>query len=240
MRRRALALILILSPCLARGGVSYDVSSWTSALSPEISPYISHYQVQDGNVRMADDRTKLVTIFRKDWKRISVDSTAGISVVQTNATNQWLVKHYEADAYLSRMVPALQEPPFIAAALTGRSERVFGLACRVWKLAEYNGNALEICVAPSSSVPGGNEILGGLETLSAFHDTALYGIGIGLRPLQDWWTTLKRLDGVPIRFREFRGALVVSEMTLFDVREEKVCPGAFEAPMEYKVRTLDQ
>jgi hypothetical protein len=113
---------------------------------------------------------------------------------------------------------------------TIRFDAVDGIACRIWEERENGAKRLEICIAPASRVPGGNEILAGLKTLSQFHEGGQFAIGVDFG-FSDWWPDFALLGGVPLLIHEYKFDSIVSEITIKGMRTDQA-PLALEPPAD--------
>jgi hypothetical protein len=253
----------MLMPAFAAAGVGYDVSirpvdENNMALGAQSAPaVVTHYFVDDGKVRVGGPNAKMVYLF-KDRTMYVIDNTARAVHVLKHATLGQVTAHY-ADAVKQLEEAAAAAPPEERAAaeqkaadmraasdrllqpvardyrLTTRFESVDGRACRVWEERESDAKRLELCVAPTASVPGGAEILSGLKTLSQFRQGSEFALGVEFG-LADWWPDIASLAGLPLLIREYKYDSVVSEILLNSMRTGVAGTGMLEAPAGYQVQ----
>lgn len=122
---------------------------------------------------------------------------------------------------------------------TTRSESAAGVPCKVWEGFEGATKTEEVCIAPASAVPGGNELLEGMKKLGQRISKMTQSMGFGGNAMQAVWNELNALGGLPIIQRDYEGAKVTSTSTLKAVRSEAVPATSFAPPAGYRPRQMD-
>jgi len=218
---------------------------------------VTQYFVSDGQVRAGGPTAKTVYLFDGSTMTV-VDNAARAAHVLEHATLSQVAAHY-ADAVKrlenaaaaapaeSRDEAARKAADLKSASdrmlqrvvreyrVTARFESVDGRACRIWEEREQGAKHMELCVAPTASVPGGAQLLAGMKTLSRFRQGADFAFGVELG-LSDWWADFATMGGVPLLVREFKYDSQVSEVMLSGLRETAVEARVFSVPDEYEVR----
>jgi hypothetical protein len=115
---------------------------------------------------------------------------------------------------------------------TGRSETVADIKCTVWEVFEDGQKEEELCAAPASSVPSGDEVIRTFKEIGAMFKSFTDSLG-SRNPADQPWKDMDTLNGVPILSREFSDGKATSEMRLTVVRKESVPAAHFEVPAGY-------
>lgn len=236
--RRLFALLLV--PALAGAGVRYDfavrpVDESLSQIGASMPPVVTQYFVEGGKVRVGGTNAKLVYVFKEGTMYV-IDNPAHVVHVLRHATLREVIAHY-ADAVQQLAQAAANAPPDQRAAalqkaadmkaasdrllatvprdyrMTTRFESADGRACRVWEEWENGAKRLELCVAQVATIPGGAEILKGMETLSRFRQGSDFAFGVEFG-LDEWWRDFTTLGGIPILVREYKYDAVINEVML--------------------------
>jgi hypothetical protein len=114
----------------------------------------------------------------------------------------------------------------------GRSETVAGIKCTVWEVFEDGEKEEELCAAPASSVPSGDEVIRTFKEIGAMFKSFTDSLG-SRNPADEPWKDMETINGVPILTREFSDGKATSEMRLTVVRKESVPAASFEVPAGY-------
>jgi hypothetical protein len=228
-----------------------------SPTAPVSAPVVTRYFTEDGKVRIGGANAKTVYVF-KDRTMYVIDNTARIVHVLKHATLSQLAAHY-ADAVKQLEDAAASAPPDNRAEaqrkaadmkevsdrmrqavprdyrVTVRFESVDGHACRIWEEREKDAKRLELCVAPTASVPGGAEILSAIQTLSQFRQGSNFAFGVDFG-LSEWWQDIATLQGVPILIREYKYDSEISEMMLSAMSQGVQSAAQFDMPNGYQIQ----
>jgi hypothetical protein len=254
---------LLLIPIVARAGVLYEVAvrpvdeNNLSLAATAPTPKVTQYFAADGKVRIGGANAKLAYVF-KDRTLYVIDNSARTVHVLKHATLAQVAAHY-ADAVKQLEDAAAVAPPDERAAaeqkaadmkamsdrlrapavrdyrVTVRFESVDGRACRVWEEREDGAKRLELCIAPTATVPGGAEILDGMKSLSQFRQGSDFALGVDFG-LSDWWPEIASVGGLPILIREYKYDSVVSEVMLTAMRAGVPSAAQFDPPEGYQVQ----
>ncbi len=259
------ALLLLLAPALAPAGVIYDRATRQvdqSDLTLPIAgagaaPVVTHFAVADGKVRIDAANAKTVYLFEERTMFVIDNPTKTVHVLK-HATLSQLAAHYaeavrQLETAAAHAPPEQREEAARKAAdmkevsdrmrqvaprefrVTVRFESVDGHACRIWEEREKDVKRLEVCVASPATVPGGNEILSGLKTLSQFREGSDFALGIDFG-LSEWWPDFVTLGGVPLLIREYKYDSEVAEVMLSAMRQSAPDRLLFEPPAGYRVQ----
>jgi hypothetical protein len=246
-------------PLLARGGTPYVVTN-TSLLPHTTSASHAQFYVSQGRVRAAEFDSHRVFLF-KDRRIYLIDNAAKTIQVVTSA----LVD--EGTARMDRRVQGMQDAAAQMPAekravmermaadmkamndsrrlavprdyrITDRSELVDGRSCRIWEVLEREAKRFEFCVAPAAQIPGGDEILDGMKSLSTYWQGSIFALGVSLGNV-GWWSGIESLKGVPLLVREFRNGGAVSETTLTAIGDGVPNVPPFDLPAGYPMTEID-
>jgi hypothetical protein len=238
-------IALLLAPFGCQAGVMYDVAirpvdeSNIALAGKTPIPVVTQYFVEGGKVRVGGSHAKQTFVF-KDRTMYVIDPTSRVVHVLKHATLSDTIAHYTDTVKQLENAAAAAPPEEREAAqqkaadmkvvsdrilqtvphdvsLTTRYESVDGHACRIWEEHENSVKRLELCVAPTASLPGGAEILNGMKTLSQFRQGANFAFGVDFG-LGEWWSDVASLGGVPLLIREYKYDSVVSEVMLSGMR----------------------
>jgi hypothetical protein len=256
-------IALLLVPLAAQAGVLYEVStrpideSNISLAGRAPVPVVTEYFVEGGKVRVGGPNAKRVYLF-KDRTMYVVDQASRTVHVLKHATLSDVSAHY-TDTVKQLETAAEAAPPEQRAAalqkaadmkvvsdrllqtiphdysLTVRFESVDGHACRIWEEREAGIKRLELCVAPTASLPGGAEILNGMKTMSQFRQGSNFAIGVEFG-LAEWWSDIASLGGVPLLVREYKYDSPVSEFMISSMRQGVAGAQPFDMPEGYPLQ----
>jgi hypothetical protein len=256
---------LAAASAVAEAGVLYEVQvrpldqnnlalSSPGTAAPAV---VTQYFAEEGKVRIGGPNAKMVYLFMPGVM-IAVDHTAHAVHLLKHATLTEVAAHYADEVKQLEAAAAAAPAEQRAAAqskaadmqaasdrllqpvtrdyrVTARFESADGRACRIWEESEGGAKRLELCVAPTASVPGGADILRGMKTLSQFRQGASFAFAVdfGLSP---WWADIDRLGGVPLLIREYKYDSVVSEVLLTAIRPGVPRAALFDLPDGYAVQ----
>ena len=122
---------------------------------------------------------------------------------------------------------------------TARTEAAAGVACKVWEGYAAGKKTEEVCIAAASAIPGGNELLAGMKQLGERIARMTQSMGFSGNAMQQVWSALNTLGGLPIIQRDYEGGRVRSTSTLKAVRSEAVPASSFAPPAGYRARPMD-
>ncbi len=227
-----------------------------SAGAPEPAPIVTRYFVENGKVRVGGAGAKTVYLleYRTEY---AIDNVSRSVHVLKHATLSQIALHYadtvkqlqeaaasaspddraEAQrkaADLKAASDRLLEPVPREYSMTVRFESVDGQDCRLWEEREREVKRLEICVAPVAALPGGTDILNGMNTLSRFRQGSRWALGVDFG-LSEWWPDIAHLGGVPLLVREFKYGSLVSEVKLTSIRRGIPSASQLDVPKDYRV-----
>ena len=253
MKRVALVrnLSLFLVPTVVTAGASYDLI-FHDATHPTSVPLTSRHFVQDGEVRIELPQNNAV-IFNEQSMYI-IDYTAKTMRVQA-PRDQTVAKRIdqisqmrakaqtsppEQQAKLEQVAQVLDEMRTSVYrtvqreyAATAKTDMVDGHRCNIWTETEEGAKRLELCVAAIASVPGGDQILAGMKTLSryaVFGSLQALGVGFGH---SEWWAGIEKLNGLPVLIREFQDGRLISETTITNVHQNVPAGPQLDIPKNY-------
>jgi hypothetical protein len=131
-------------------------------------------------------------------------------------------------------------PPVRAVKKTSRTDKVAGLPCAVTEMLEDGKLKREACVAPKSSVPGGQEFYDALSHMGALMQEMMDAIDSPWikQSVDEQWASVEKLDGVPIRSVEYEDGKPTLEVVLTRIAEEAAPAGSFDIPDGYTQRNL--
>ncbi len=259
--RRVAALLL--TPVLANAGVVYQVAirpvddNNMALAAPAAAPVVTEYFVEDGKVRVGGKNAKMAYLF-KDRTMYVIDNPSRTVHVLKHATLNQVIAHYaeavqqleaaaanaspderagaeQKAADMKAVSDRLRQPVPREYRVTVRFESVDGRACRVWEERESGTKRLELCVAPTATVPGGADILSGMKTLSQFRQGSDFAFGVEFG-LSDWWADFASLGGLPLLVREYKYDSVVSEIMLTAMRQGVPSASQLDIPDGYQVQ----
>ncbi|HEY3849372.1 MAG TPA: hypothetical protein VGL87_00260 [Steroidobacteraceae bacterium] len=258
------AFALLFCPVIAHAGVAYDfgvqrvdqTNLAAASASDSATPTVTRYFIDDGRVRVGAAGAETVYLLEAGTVYAIEDASRTVRVLK-HATLDQVRAHY-ADAVKQLQDAAAAAPPEDRAeaqrkasdmkaasdrllqpvprkySMTARFESVDGHACRIWEERENDAKRLEICVAPTASVPGGTDVLAGMKVMSAFRQGARWALGVDFG-LFDWWPDIVHVSGVPLLIREFKYDSLIREMTLTSIRPGTQSPSLWELPRGYRV-----
>jgi hypothetical protein len=142
----------------------------------------------------------------------------------------------KADALMAESDRLLQPAPR-EYRMTSRFEAVDGQGCRIWEEREADVKRLELCVAPTGAVPGGADLLNGMNILSEFRQGAQRALGVDFG-LSAWWPDMVHLGGLPLLIREFKYDSLVSEVTLTAIRPGIQSASLWMLPEGYRLEEV--
>lgn len=228
-----------------------------SPTAPMSAAVVTQYFVDDGKVRVGGANAKTVYVFKDRTIYVIDNASRSVHVLQ-HATLSQVAAHYadtvkqledaaasalpdnraEAErkaADMKGVSDRLQQPVLREYRVTVRSESVDGHSCRIWEESEKDTKRLELCVAPVATLPGGDQILSGLKTLSQFRQGSNFALGVDFG-LSEWWSEIARLGGVPLLIREFKYDSIISEVMLTSMRQGIPSASLLDMPEGYQVQ----
>lgn len=126
-------------------------------------------------------------------------------------------------------------PPPRTLKQTSRTETVNGMPCTIWEAYEADVKEEEMCVAPTSAVKGGDEVLASLKELSKMFEGLQKQMGSNMRDrMAQSWRDLDQVKGFPVMTRDFDNGKAVREQRLVTSRSEPVPAASFDPPAGYK------
>jgi hypothetical protein len=220
-------------------------------------------QVQSGNLRMSElgknDNTSFVmagkTMYIIDDEKKSyhvLDEAAmkrmGDRMAQAREQMQAQMASMppEQRAMMEKMMgraAAPSAPPPVTRSdyrRTTRSESAAGVSCKVWEGYENGKKTEEICVAPVGSIPGGGEFIAALKQMAINMDAFTKSLGGNARHrMENAWSQLDSIGGLPIISRDFDGGKVTSTMTMKSIKSASLPAATFSPPAGYKMEAMD-
>jgi hypothetical protein len=230
-----------------------------ASVSPGASAYaplVTRCFVDKGRVRLGAPGAKTVYLIEDRTVYVIDEASRSVRVLK-HATLSEVAAHY-ADAVKQLQEAAANAPPADRAeaqrkaddlkaasdrllqpvprkySMTVRFEAVDGHGCRIWEESEGDVKRLELCVAPVAAVPGGADILSGMNVLSEFRQGAKRALGVDFG-LSAWWPDVVHLGGVPLLIREFKYDSLVREVTLTSLRSVAQSASLWDLPQGYRV-----
>lgn len=122
---------------------------------------------------------------------------------------------------------------------TGRSASVAGRACRVWEVAQDSVKREELCVVAPASLPSGRELMNAMREMTQMSRDFVEKLGGG-DAMDDAWSDLEQINGIPILTLNFEDGKAVDETRLTGVREEGIGTAAFEVPKGFRQEKIPQ
>jgi hypothetical protein len=245
---------LMLVPFAATAGTSFDMTA-RDLTHPGAAPYVTRHFVENGQSRI-DMADGVVALF-KDQSIITLDPKTHTVRINSEATRDRTLARMAAqlDALRGKAatLPGDQRAKMEAGAtfmqsfqletyrtipreytVTPRSEVAGGHECRIWTETEKGAKRLELCVVRFDVIPGGDEILAGMKTLSeypAFGSLLALGVQFGYG---EWWSGISGLEGLPILVREFEQGRPTSEFSINNVHQGVPVGGLLDIPKDYQ------
>jgi hypothetical protein len=240
----------------ASAGVVYDVSQRT-LVEPATAPTVIQYFMQDDGVRVGAASAATAFIF-KDQTMFVIDNTPRSAQVFKHATLDQVATQLDISVKRSQDTAANLPPDKRAMAeemaanmkqfserrrqpvprdysRTNRTESVDGRPCRIWEERESGARRVEFCVARIAAVPGGADILHGMQVLSQYWHGSRFALGVEFGPAA-WWSGIESLGGVPILIREFKDDKAVAETRLTGMRTDIPSTALLDIPAGYPVQ----
>jgi hypothetical protein len=253
-----LGLALLLAAPSVRAGVQYQVTAREVMPHPQ-GPIVQQYYVNGEEVRAGALDAKSVRLFKDGTLYILTPATRSVQVLK-DFTLEQAQKRMDATAakmesYAATASPDRRETAQGAASmieqiakrqrevrppefkLTDRSETVGGYPCRIWEASTGGANLLELCVAPTTAIPGGAEILKGMQSMLSYVYGSDVALGVEFGPV-DVWPAVKALNGVPILVRQFSAGQLATELELTNMHAATLSDSLFQVPPGYTVQSF--
>jgi hypothetical protein len=199
---------------------------------------VGYHVVRDGGIYDINERTHTYT-------RIDPATMKGVAGAQNERLQAMLEqlppeKRAQMQSRLAQLEGASSKvgPRYTD---TGRSDRAGSYACRVWNEERSTGQVqAEWCVAPASSVPGGEEfstaIKKALETVTAISAQIPQAAQATER-----FARFGKMNGVPVRSRRLSAAGTPEhESLLSSARPQTLAADAFAVPAGYVENSFDR
>ena len=136
------------------------------------------------------------------------------------------------------MLPGAPKPPQRTLKNSGRTETVAGIKCTIWEAFEDGKKDQELCSAPASALPGGDDVVKTFRDISTMLSSFTESLGSNRADNQPWHD-MDKINGLPILTRDFEDGKAASEMRLTLVRKESVPGASFEVPAGYREKKLN-
>jgi hypothetical protein len=136
------------------------------------------------------------------------------------------------------MLPGGAKAPQRSLKNTGRTETAAGIKCTIWEVSVGGTKDEELCAAPASSVPNGDEVIKSFRDIGTMMKSLTDSLG-STREENQPWHDMETINGVPILTREFTDGKATSETRMSVVRKESVAAASFEVPAGYTEKKLD-
>ncbi|HUO80223.1 MAG TPA: DUF4412 domain-containing protein [Steroidobacteraceae bacterium] len=121
---------------------------------------------------------------------------------------------------------------------TGKSDRVGQYGCRTWEGRRDNKPSEEVCVAPTSSLPGGDELLATMRQASKVVQDVLSATPQGGRMFGEYIKRFEQMNGFPVRTRHLSGGQFSRESIVTKVERQSLPADKFEIPKGYAEKPL--
>jgi virulence-associated protein VagC len=247
------SLVLVLSSPIVHAGVEYEVTVRVLTPRPQM-PFVQKYYVNDKEVRLG--ATQPVRLFKEGTLYVLTPATRSVQEFKDFTVAQLQKKMDDAAANMASV--AAKAPPERRAITQGvaamikqdaehqrqlrppefqlidRSESVGGYRCRIWESVKGGAKSLELCVAPTATIPGGAQVLKGMEAMLGYVFGGQFALGVEFGPV-DSWPAIKALGGVPILVRQFSDGQVAMEFELTNMRERTLSASLFQVPPGYSI-----
>jgi len=246
------SFLVLLVPVVTEGGVSYDLTS--RPLPGSAAPTVVRYFVEQGIVRVGAPEAPRVELF-KDGAIYFIDNSSKSVTVLRNATlarvQQGLAEQVKKMEDMASQAPPDERAKAEEAAtvvreiykrqragvprefrITTRTETAASGTCRIWEMFEQGIKRLELCVAPTQAITGGEDILLGMKILCGYLHGSAFALGAEFGTV-DIWPRIEALGGLPVMVREFKEGVAVSETTVTGERQIPTSPQLFEVPADY-------
>jgi hypothetical protein len=249
-------LALLFLPGLCSAGVTYQMNTQSFGRLAS-GPSSSKYSVEGDRIRIEPSDGKTIFIFR-DGATYTIDTATRSAQVMRHATlaesarvldeSEKRLAEYAATAPPDRRAVADQalamskditaryhHPELREYRKTDRIESSEGRPCHVWEIWDHDAKWLELCVIPTTAVPGGAEAVAAMRSLSRYLHGGVFAVGIEFGPVPRW-SEVEALAGVPVILREFNRSELVNEIQLTGFHAQTLKSSVFEVPAGYPVQ----
>lgn len=118
---------------------------------------------------------------------------------------------------------------------TARKDKIAGIACTYSEVRRNGAIEQELCLAPPSSLTGGQEMFDVARKMSALMEEMLSSLQSPTlrQSLGEQVQPYAKLDGFPVFSRVYEGGKPSLETTLTSMRSETIAAGQFDIPAGY-------
>jgi hypothetical protein len=123
---------------------------------------------------------------------------------------------------------------------TSRKDKIAGLSCTYSEVRRAGVLEQELCLAPPSSLVGGQEMFDVAKKMSALMEEMLASLQSPMlrKSLGEQVEPYAKLDGFPVFSRFYQGGKPASETTLKSMRSENIAASQFDVPADYKRKEM--
>jgi Domain of unknown function (DUF4412) len=243
----------------AHAGAVYETSS--RELGANGKTFTTFMQVQDGKLRLEhkDQGNTTVMIFKDDAVH-TLDAKDKSYMVIDRATIKQLadqinpaLKQMEAqlknmppeqramvEKMMGNQMPKGESVPTAEVVKTTRKDKIGGLNCSFVEVRRSGAVEQELCLAPPSSLTGGQEMFEVAKRMSALMEEMLSAFDSPMlrQNLNQQIDPYAKLDGFPVFSRYYQDGKPSMETELKTMRSEKVAAAQFDIPAGYKRKDI--
>jgi hypothetical protein len=143
----------------------------------------------------------------------------------------------ERRAQLEQRLGAMQQQTFTVTD-SGHSEHVGSYSCEIWQVARQGKVLSENCIAPKSSLKGGDELVDAAHEAAAAASDALAGTPQAAHAMGATLALYNRMDGFPVLVRRLSGGKAESEDTVTSIDTQSLPADKFAIPKGFTEKTL--
>lgn len=257
------ASVLVVSQTFA--GYVYDLSQTEFRNGKEAAENDMKIMVEDSKVKMSgygenegemiydgsDQSMLIVDHKRKSYMKLdkkTIDDLAAqlkgaMAQMEEQLANMPPAQRKMMEKMMKDRMPKAAEPKAeLSISRTGEKDTVAGYKAEKVELSSPDGVRRELWVTPWTELKGSEEITSSFEGMAEFFESMIsafsQGPMAGMMQNQaqtDWLDQMHKLEGFPVKTREYNAAgKVESETTLTGIEERDIADSEFKAPKGYK------
>jgi hypothetical protein len=190
--------------------------------------------VRDGSIWQVD--TEKRTFYKFDKSALSGQQDEMQQRMQAMLQSLPPERRAIMQARMQTMMQSLQQTSMTTTD-TGHSDRAGSWSCEVWQLLRNGKPINESCVAPSSSLPGGEELVEATHKAAAVAQDVLASLP-ATRSAAQRFAVYGKFDGFPVRTREISGGTTESEDVATSIERRALPADTFAIPRGFTQTTL--
>jgi Domain of unknown function (DUF4412) len=199
----------------------------------------------DGKVRdftlIRDGTIWQVNVAKHTFSKIDKNAVAAKQSEMTDRMQTMLQSlPPERRAMMEERMKAIQQPHAYTLTDAGRSEHVGSYSCQIWQATRDGKPIAEYCVAPKSSLTGGDELVAAAHSASSVAIDVASASPQMARVMAPIYTLYGKMDGFPVLTRHNPGGTEHDETFVTGIEKKSLPADQFAIPKSFTEATPGQ